>query len=178
MPIRSNATLFHSRRSRVVLDLQTVSWGENLEVPPESDEDEDDTNNGEDNGEEYTAGGDGEGSGRNSTIAVNLDAIADGFVDDDFLQSDDDDNDSDKHRRNKEEFGGTKKLSSNLQESLFESDVASRRTAAYASDTAEKVRASAPTTLPRTRREGLPANFTKGIEGRCQQCHRWVMYAT
>lgn len=146
---------FHARRSRVVLDFQTVSWGENVEVPPESDDDEDGTGSGE----EGSAGENGEEPGRYNTADSNLDAIADGFVDDDFLKSDDDDDDDDSGevRRIKEKgvIGQAKEryLQHRLEESTSESDVASKRAAASASNTGEKVRASAPTTIPLTRRE-------------------------
>lgn len=150
-----------------MLGLQTVSWGENVEVPPESDDDE----YGTDNGEEGYAGDDGEGSGED---ASNLDAIADGFVDDDFLKSDDDDDDNDDGGggggngscRNKEKraVGHTKDLSvlSHLEESPREQAIASNWTAARASDT-RKVKASAPTTLRRTRRELLKVEVAKWV---------------
>lgn len=94
MPTRTqHRNVFHARRSRVVLDAQTVSWGENVEVPPESDEED-----GTDNDEEGDAVGGGEAPGSNNTVAVDLDAIADGFVDDDFLKSDDDDDDDERCR--------------------------------------------------------------------------------
>lgn len=135
----------------MVLDVKTVSWGENVEVPPESDDDED----GTDDGEEGTAGGDGEESDRNITDAGNLDAIADGFVDDDFLKSDDDDDDDGWRNKENRTIDHTTKIST--LDHLDESAVAAKWTAARSSDTGEKVRVSAPTTLPWKRREGLKA---------------------
>lgn len=169
VPIRSMYRYaIHARRSRVVLDLQAVSWGKNVEIPPESDEDED----GSGDGEEGSAREDSDGSGRNDADASNLDALADGFVDDDFLNSDhggDDDDDDDEccHGKNVRTTDQTEELSvlNHLEESPCESAVASTWTAARASHADEKVRASAQTTLPRTRREGLQAERVRKGEG-------------
>lgn len=159
-------------RSCVVLDWQTVSWGENVEVPPESDDDEE----GTDSSEEGRAGGDDKGSGRNSTVGSNLDALADGFVDDDFLTSDDgeeDDKDERCDNNGKRVKGQTKVISMlrHLEESPPKSAVASKRTAARALDTGAKVRASAPTEFPQTRREASQARIRKKWIG-ASACHR------
>ena len=95
--------------------MQTVSWGENVEVPPESDDEDD----GTDNDEEGSALGGGEGSGLNDTVANDLDAIADGFVDDDFLKSDDDDgggdDDDDGRCRSREKVTGCTNTTFNVR---------------------------------------------------------------
>lgn len=62
-----------------------------MEVPPESDDDEEGTDNDEDGDTVAVEGGEGPND---------LDAVADGFVDDDFLKSDDEDDDDDERCRN------------------------------------------------------------------------------
>eukprot|EP00752_Nemacystus_decipiens_P016245 g14525.t1 len=88
---RADKQRFRNAKRKQV-NKKTVSWGENVEVPPESDDGEDST----DNSEGANAGGGEDGSSRNKANAnSSLDTIADGFVDDDFLKSDDDDDDDD-----------------------------------------------------------------------------------
>ncbi|CAM9181986.1 unnamed protein product [Ectocarpus sp. 6 AP-2014] len=80
---------------------KTVSWGENMEVPPESPDDDDANGDGTETDEGSAFATDG--GGRRSNTAPNaLDEIADGFVDDDAFSSSNDDDDDDDDQRHPE----------------------------------------------------------------------------
>ncbi|CAN0527817.1 unnamed protein product, partial [Ectocarpus sp. 12 AP-2014] len=83
---------------------KTVSWGENMEVPPESPDDDDANVDGTETDEGSAFATDG--GGRRSCTGPNaLDEIADGFVDDDaFSSNDDDDDDDDDDQRHPENY--------------------------------------------------------------------------
>lgn len=100
-----NTSTAHVSFLRAIIE-KTVSWGENMEVPPESDDDdgddEDDDDENSNDKEVDKIEGDGGGSPSENAASNNLDDMADGFVDDDFLYSDDDDDDE---QYNKEKRG-------------------------------------------------------------------------
>ncbi|CAM9690681.1 unnamed protein product, partial [Ectocarpus sp. 13 AM-2016] len=80
---------------------KTVSWGENMEVPPESSDDNDANVDGTETDEGSAFATDG-GGRRSCTDPNALDEIADGFVDDDAFSSNDDDDDDDDDQRHPE----------------------------------------------------------------------------
>ncbi len=141
--------------------VKTVSWGENLEVPPESDDDDDDGGGGGGGGEDGNTEWGGGGPGGSS-----LDDIADGFVDDDILKSDDgddddgddDDDDDENERRHEKQGGGSRPtnerlaLLTSLAEASPRPEVAPKMegdTAARLADARQKVSAHFPTALSR-----------------------------
>lgn len=131
-----------------------------MEVPPESDEDDEDDDDDDDENsndkEVDNTEGDGEGSRSINAASSNLDDIADGFVDDDFLYSDDDDDDE---QYNKEKRGGCPEkgvaLLTYLAESSPGSVMASNRACDiddYLTNPSEKVGAPTPSAPHRARR--------------------------
>ncbi|CAM9499042.1 unnamed protein product [Ectocarpus fasciculatus] len=127
---------------------KTVSWGENMEVPPESSDD-DDANGDRTETDESSAFATDGGGEQSSTDRNALDEIADGFVDDDAFNSDDDDDDDDN--------GGDQRHPEN------NAIGAAVRAAATGVETAEgTVRAAAASTVPpRAGREGLEVGSGK-----------------